>query len=513
MLCICVSFIIFFLYLEVEKSNDNGKLTKSMVNRQRLSELAQPPRRRMSGRKSSLESSDTDAKYKSAEKNLVLQTQSPHKSQYQVSPTNSVVRRLTNSSSDLTTLTDTTLTSSNTDLSLGVKTPLRSTSTRVKKYVSEKDTVKNNLPTRGMKTRSQTRNRRSSSLGRETFKQQRSHSENYLSGIDRQSLQHNRCSLTTSDDENMTYTSSPQKIMPKRYLSTDSSDSACLPHENIYHPSRRENSSPTDGEISKEIARVSHDLAKDLEILSKSVDSIDTNTLSQGQVFSKNIRHSNFKRNTVVSDSLESSTPTISDSPYAKRSDDIFGNFNSVIQLDSLKYTNIQNFRENNAVQSESTPTYSQESTTENSTSLLPRFIASPTTSLPEESKMYQQHLTVNSMAATKPQRRTWIVGSEPLDNLMLSNAVSLSNKICHSINLLSEKFRSSHQSKYGDHSQLCKYEEFTEKRFSSNSSDVPLLQQTSTEEMAELVNNLRHIECVVKHMDSYINLDCSLQK
>ena len=82
--------------------------------------------------------------------------------------------------------------------------------------------------------------------------------------------------------------------------------------------------------------------------------------------------------------------------------------------------------------------------------------------------------------------RKTWDRSPE-LDALMLSNVVALSVRLCAIADGLSSKIALYHN-------RSAPYE--------GGLSQVPLLQQTSSQEMATLVNNLRHVESQLQRAD-----------
>ena len=82
--------------------------------------------------------------------------------------------------------------------------------------------------------------------------------------------------------------------------------------------------------------------------------------------------------------------------------------------------------------------------------------------------------------------RKTWDRSPE-LDTLMLSNVVALSVRLCAIADGLSSKIALYHN---------------RSAPYDAGLSQVPLLQQTSSQEMATLVNNLRHVESQLQRAD-----------
>jgi len=95
-------------------------------------------------------------------------------------------------------------------------------------------------------------------------------------------------------------------------------------------------------------------------------------------------------------------------------------------------------------------------------------------------------------------RRKTWDYSqSTALDNLMLSNVCALSVRLCAIADGLTGKIALLH-------SRSAPY--------NPSKSHVPLLQQTSSQEMATLVNNLRHVESQLIRADKILDPPPKLQ-
>lgn len=103
--------------------------------------------------------------------------------------------------------------------------------------------------------------------------------------------------------------------------------------------------------------------------------------------------------------------------------------------------------------------------------------------------------LDVDGFEATSLEeraRKTWKSGEAgALDNLMLSNVCALSVRLCAIADGLTGKIALLH-------ARSAPYD--------PSKSQVPLLQQTSSQEMATLVNNLRHVESQLLRADRILD-------
>lgn len=93
--------------------------------------------------------------------------------------------------------------------------------------------------------------------------------------------------------------------------------------------------------------------------------------------------------------------------------------------------------------------------------------------------------------------RRTWNSGTSALDNLMLSNVCALSSRLTTVADSVVAKIEILHS---GTPS------------VDLSKSKVPLLQQTASQEMAAIVNNLRKVEMQLLRADEIIDPEKKLQ-
>jgi len=92
-----------------------------------------------------------------------------------------------------------------------------------------------------------------------------------------------------------------------------------------------------------------------------------------------------------------------------------------------------------------------------------------------------------------KGARKTWepCAGVAALDSLMLSNVCALSARLCAVADSLTGKLAILHGGSAP---------------YDLSRSQVPLLQQTGTQEMATIVNNLRHVEMQLLRADEIVD-------
>lgn len=231
--------------------------------------------------------------------------------------------------------------------------------------------------------------------------------------------------------------------------------------KNNNYPEYR-NRSPPDGEMSDEIARVSHNLAKDLNFLSNSL-------LTKSENF-------------IPGDSLNSSV--------------ISRNISKTYDTNSAeKSTSLDQ-----SINSGNTITHHLNGPFTPPISLALSFSNDPSTDM---STVSTENKFIASSTSQSPSRRTWTVGSEPLDNLMLSNMCSLSERLCTIANKVSKKVKILHIPLHHDPPI---------KNGLSEASHVPVLQQTSTEEMALLANNLRYLESQLINIDYLVDPNRNLE-
>ena len=109
----------------------------------------------------------------------------------------------------------------------------------------------------------------------------------------------------------------------------------------------------------------------------------------------------------------------------------------------------------------------------------------------PSENDSLEQNVIQISSPPASERRKTWNSDRTALDGLMLSNVCALSSRLCTVADCVVEKIAVLHR---------------CAPAVDLSKSKVPLLQQTASQEMATIVNNLRRVEMQLLRADEIID-------